>query len=55
MRSFRFDNENRPIVVLHDSMRAAELMAQAGGKLKAGALSVTFDHAKYLGAEPPEE
>jgi phage terminase small subunit len=42
-------------VVLYDALRAAELMAQAGGKLKANALSITFDHAKYLGAEPPEE
>lgn len=40
---------------LHDSMRAQELMAQAGGKLKAGSLVLTFDHAKYLGAAPPEE
>lgn len=42
-------------VTLYDGLRASELMAQAGGKLKANALSITFDHAKYLGAEPPEE
>lgn len=40
---------------LHDSLRAQELMAQAGGKLKAGSLVLSFDHAKYLGAAPPEE
>lgn len=42
-------------VTFYDGLRAAELMGQAGGKLKANALSVTFDHAKYLGAEPPED
>jgi hypothetical protein len=40
-------------ITLHDALRAAELMAQAGGKLR-NSVNVTFDHAKYLGAEPPE-
>lgn len=42
-------------ITLVDSLRAAELMAQAGGKLRAGSLTITFDHAKYLGATPPED
>jgi phage terminase small subunit len=41
-------------VILGDQLRASELMAIAGGKLKSQLL-VGFDHAKYLGAEPPEE
>ena len=41
-------------VVPHDGLRAAELMGVAGGKLK-GTLILQFDHAKYLGSEPPKE
>jgi hypothetical protein len=40
-------------VQLYDGQRAAELMAQAGGKLKP-TLSLEFDHLAYLGAKPPE-
>jgi phage terminase small subunit len=41
-------------VVLHDGLRARELMAQIQGRLK-NTLELKFDHAKYLGDAPPEE
>jgi phage terminase small subunit len=41
-------------IVLHDKLKAAELMARAAGKLKdAVDLKHTFDHASYLSDEPP--
>lgn len=41
-------------LVLYDKLKARELMAIAGGKLRnQHDHKHTFDHAKYLGAEPP--
>lgn len=42
-------------VVMHDKMRARELMAINAGKLKLNhTMTHKFDHAAYLGAEPPK-
>src|SRR5215510_3967761 len=42
-------------VTFHDKLRARELMAVAGGKLRTKVDHLhAFDHAAYLGAEPPE-
>jgi hypothetical protein len=41
-----------PTIVLHDQLKARELMAVAAGKLKSTAV-IEFDHARYLGAAPP--
>jgi DNA-directed RNA polymerase subunit F len=42
-------------IVLFDKLKARELMAIAGGRLRAGVDHLhKFDHAKYLGAEPPD-
>lgn len=40
-------------VTLYDGQRAAELMAQAGGKLK-NTVVLEFDHAAYLAREAPK-
>lgn len=41
-------------LVLYDKLKARELMAIAGGKLRQGVdHKHVFDHASYLGAEPP--
>jgi hypothetical protein len=45
-----------PTVVMYDKLKALELMAIAGGALKRKAdHNHTFDHAAYLGAEPPQD
>lgn len=42
-------------LMLYDKLKARELMAIAGGELKnQHEHKHTFDHAAYLGAEPPE-
>jgi Terminase small subunit len=39
---------------LHDKLKARELLAINGGKIRQRHdVNLTFDHAKYLGAEPP--
>lgn len=43
------------VLQLYDKLKARELMAIAGGKLKnQHEHKHTFDHAAYLGAEPPD-
>ena len=43
-----------PVVVMYDKLKALALMAIAGGALKAQHRHQhTFDHAAYLGNEPP--
>lgn len=42
-------------IVFYDKLRARELMAVADGKLRQGVdHKHTFDHAAYLGSEPPK-
>lgn len=42
-------------IVFYDKLKARELMAVAGGKLRQQVdHKHTFDHAAYLGAEPPQ-
>ena len=46
---------NGTSILLHDSLKARELMAIAGGRLRQQVDHlVKFDHAAYLGAAPPE-
>jgi hypothetical protein len=40
-------------VVLHDKLRALELVATAHGRLRRNDREPVFDLVKYLGAEPP--
>jgi phage terminase small subunit len=53
VKTLKEDKDGRLTVQLDDRLRAAELMAQAGGKLK-NTLTLTFDHAAYLLQKPPE-
>ena len=50
------DTTQGPVIVLHDAMEAARLMAIADGELSTSVKHAhSFDHAAYLGAEPPPE
>lgn len=58
VKEVRRDAKGRRVLVLHDALKATELMARATGRLKdAVDLTHRFDHAKYLAGldEPPKE
>lgn len=45
-----------PTIVMYDKLKALELMAIAGGELKQKHdHKHAFDHASFLGAEPPDD
>lgn len=54
VKSIRPGVDGKDIITLHDGLHARSLIAASHGKLKA-TLELKFDHAKYLGATPPEE